>query len=242
MAVWLLWLLLLYVISSSLKEMPDFTQIATPPPWAIRSRRTGGQYPGKVRSVWDAFSGVTFVSVTIAISGLCWCKQCWKSPILDIIPKAFVSRILRRRELGLKGAACGLRGNMEIYGGFCGSKIHGRILITSGKKSSLRNFSVHFSLMLMSAQAVPKALRDGKIRRVATLTPPCTQWFTSTSAVHSTSDVANVLRVSRVLFLSAPHWVFVQSFVFFYCGQETSSHRIGIAPWLPGVAWWGAAW
>ena len=34
------------------------------------------QYPGKVRSVWDAFSGVTFVSVTIAISDLCLCKQC----------------------------------------------------------------------------------------------------------------------------------------------------------------------
>ena len=151
MAVWLLWLLLLYVISSSLKEMPDF-------------------YPD-------------------FLLGLCWCKQCWKSPSLDIIPKAFVSRILRRRVVGLKGAACGLRGNMEIYGVFCGSKTlsHGRILITSGKKSPLRSFSVHFSSMLMRAEAVPKALRDGKIRYVATLTPPCTQWFTSTSVVHSRS-------------------------------------------------------
>ena len=111
-----------------------------------------------------------------------------------------------------------------IYVVLCASNTHGRTLITSGKNPSLRSFSVHFSSMLIRADAVPKALRDGKIRHVATLTPP----FTHPRAhLQCTSDLCFQRRkppVSWVLFLSVRHWAYEQGLAFVYCLQESSSH------------------
>ena len=53
----------------SMEGSDDFTQMATPPPCAVLSNRSGELYPGKLMSEGSTFSAVNFLSVTIATSG-----------------------------------------------------------------------------------------------------------------------------------------------------------------------------
>ena len=66
-------------------------------PGAVLSRRSVGPQPGMLITACNVLSSVSFVSMTMAMSGVNRARECRKSPSLEASPKVFVRQ--SRREL-----------------------------------------------------------------------------------------------------------------------------------------------